>query len=242
MNNYLFYTGLLLVGLGLFVRFKLQNNFKIGSNNFKKSRSVSYILLGIGIICVCFYFILNPYNTFPQLKAWSKFLLAGTIYVYICFVIPHLIQRKINKIYKKKRKFGIGFDTPKEYFNYIYIGITTGGPFVISILYLIFSYLKIFPEFTLGIEQFLDVSFYKSENDFIFLIYGFLLGPLLLIVYGTMFIFWFLTAIYFVVCGYFWEKGINGLSGSIRVIYIIAAILIYMVILNSVLGDFSRAE
>jgi hypothetical protein len=88
MNNYLFFLGVLLVGLGLFVRFKLQNNFKIGSDNFKKSRSVSYILLGIGIICICFYFILDPYNTFPQLKGWSKILLAGTIYVYVCFAVP----------------------------------------------------------------------------------------------------------------------------------------------------------
>ena len=57
MSIYFFFIGILLVGLGLFVRFKLQNNFKIGSDNFKKSRSVSYILLGIGIICICFYFI-----------------------------------------------------------------------------------------------------------------------------------------------------------------------------------------
>ena len=67
---------------------------------------------------------MDPYKTFPQLKGWSQILLAGTIYLYICFVVPYLIQRKINKIYKKKRKFGFGFDTPKEYFKIIYIGIT----------------------------------------------------------------------------------------------------------------------
>ena len=50
MSIYFFFIGILLVGLGLFVRFKLQNNFKIGSDNFKKIRSVRYILLVIGII------------------------------------------------------------------------------------------------------------------------------------------------------------------------------------------------
>jgi hypothetical protein len=241
MNNYLFYIGALLVGLGLFVRFKLQNNFKIGSNNFKKSRSVSYILLGIGIICTCFYFILDPYNTFPKLKAWSKFLLAGTIYVYVCFAVPFLIQRKINKIYKKNK---LRFVTaPKEYFKNIYIGLTSGVPIVISILYLIFSYLKIFPQFTFEIDQFVNVALGESGNDFIFLIYGFVFVPIIItFFYGAMAAYWFFTAIYFVACGYFWEKGINGMSGSIRVIYIIAAILIYMVILNLVLGDFSTAE
>ena len=178
MNNYLFFIGVLLIALGLFARFKFQNNYKIGSNNFKRIRSLSYIFFGIGIICICFYFILDPYNTFPQLKGWSKILLAGTIYVYICFVVPHLIQRKINKIYKKKRKFGFGFETPKEYFKNIYIGLTSGVPIVISILYLIFSYLKIFPEFTYGTNQLLDVAF-NSDNNFIFLIYGFIFVPVI---------------------------------------------------------------
>ena len=135
MSIYFFFIGILLVGLGLFVRFKLQNNFKIGSDNFKKSRSVSYILLGIGIICICFYFILDPYKTFPQLKGWSQILLAGTIYLYICFVVPYLIQRKINKIYKKKRKFSFGFDTPKEYFKNI--SSISQGYLIFNIIFLI---------------------------------------------------------------------------------------------------------
>ena len=242
MNNYLFYIGALLLGLGLLVRFKLQNNFKIGSDNFKKSRSVSYILLGIAIICICFYFILDPYNTFPTLKAWSKFLIAGTIYVYVCFAVPFLIQRKINKIYKKKNK--LHFVTPsKEYFKNIYIGITTGIPIAISVLYLIFKYLNIFPEFTFTIDQFVNVTLDKSENDFIFLIYGFIFVPVVVsFFYGAMAAFWILTALYVAACGYFWEKGINGMSGSIKMVYVIAAILVYMIILNSVLGDFSTAE
>ena len=241
MNNYLFYIGILLVGLGLFVKFKLQNNFKVGSDNFKKSRSVSYILLGIGIICICFYFILDPYNTFPTLKGWSKILLAGTIYIYISFVVPLLIQRKINKIYRKKNN--LRFVNPKEYFKNIYIGITTGMPIAISIFYLIFKYLKIFPEFTFAIDQFVNVTLDKSENNFIFLIYGFIFVPVVMsFFYGAMAAFWFSTALYIVACGYFWEKGINGMSGSIRIVYIIVAILIYMIILNTVLGDFSTTE
>jgi len=243
MNNYLFFIGVLLIALGLFARFKFQNNYKIGSNNFKRIRSLSYIFFGIGIICICFYFILDPYNTFPQLKGWSKILLAGTIYVYICFVVPHLIQRKINKIYKKKRKFGFGFDTPKEYFKNIYIGVTSGVPIFISILYLIFSYLKIFPEFTFEIDQFVNLALGESENNFIFLIYGFVFVPIVItFFYGAMAAYWFFTALYVIACGYFWEKGINGMSGSIRVVYIIVAILIYIVILNSVLGDFSTTK
>jgi hypothetical protein len=242
MNNYLFFTGTLLVGLGLFVRFKLQNNFKIGSDNFKKSRSVSYILLGIGIICVCFYFILDPYNTFPQLKGWSKILLAGTIYLYICFVVPYLIQRKINKIYKKKKKFGFGFDTPKEYFKIIYIGITSGGPILISLLYLIFSYLKIFPEFTFEINQFLNVTLDKSENDFIFLIYGFIFAPLAFIFYGAGVAYYGLTILYIAACGYFWEKKIRDMEWIIKLMYVVAAFAIYFIIHESILGDFSTIE
>jgi hypothetical protein len=242
MNNYLFFVGTLLVGLGLFVRFSLQNNFKIGSDNFKKSRNISYILLGIGIIFICFYFILDPYNTFPKLKAWSKFLLAGTLYVFVCFVVPFFIQDKINNIYKKKNK--LSFVTPKEeYFKNIYIGLTSGTPIIISILYLIFKYLNIFPEFTFEIDQFVNVTLDKSENDFIFLIYGFIFVPVVMsFLYGAMAAFWFFTALYVVACGYFWEKGINGMSGSIRIVYIILAILIYMIILNMVLGDFSTTE
>ena len=242
MNNYLFYIGILLVGLGLFVRFKLQNNFKISSDNFKKSRSVSYILLGVGIICICFYFILDPYNTFPTLKAWSKILLAGTIYIYICFVVPLLIQDKINNIYKKKNK--LSFVIPKEeYFKNIYIGITTGIPIAISIFYLIFKYLKIFPEFTFVIDQFVNVTLDKSENDFIFLIYGFIFVPVVVsFFYGAMAAFFILTALYIVACGYFWEKGINGMSGSIKMVYIIAAFVIYFIIYNSILGDYLPAE
>jgi hypothetical protein len=242
MNNYLFYIGALLLGLGLFVRFKLQNNFKIGSDNFKKSRSVSYILLGIGIICVCFYFILDPYNTFPQLKGWSKILLAGTIYLYICFVVPYLIQRKINKIYKKKKKFGFGFDTPKEYFKIIYIGITSGGPILISLLYLIFSYLKIFPEFTFEINQFLNVTLDKSENDFIFLIYGFIFAPLAFIFYGAGVAYYGLTILYIAACGYFWEKKIRDMEWIIKLMYVVAAFAIYFIIHESILGDFSTIE
>jgi hypothetical protein len=242
MNNYLFYIGALLLGLGLFVRFKLQNNFKIGSDNFKKSRSVSYILLGIGIICICFYFILDPYNTFPQLKGWSKILLAGTIYLYICFVVPYLIQRKINKIYKKKKKFGFGFDTPKEYFKIIYIGITSGGPILISLLYLIFSYLKIFPEFTFEINQFLNVTLDKSENDFIFLIYGFIFAPLAFIFYGAGVAYYGLTILYIAACGYFWEKKIRDMEWIIKLMYVVAAFAIYFIIHESILGDFSTIE
>lgn len=242
MNSYLFYIGVLLVSLGLFVKFKLQNNFKIGSDNFKKSRSVSYILFGIGIICICFYFILDPYKTFPQLKGWSKILLAGTIYLYICFAVPYFIQRKINKIYKKKRKFGFGFDTPKEYFKNIYISLTSGVPIVISILYLIFSYLKIFPEFTFTMDQFLNVTFGKSENNFIFLIYGFIFAPLAFIAYGAVVAYYGLTILYIVACGYFWEKGIKEFSGLIKIIYIVAAFAIYFGIHQSILGDYLATE
>lgn len=242
MNNYLFFIGVLLIALGLFARFKFQNNYKIGSNNFKRIRSLSYIFFGIGIICICFYFILDPYNTFPQLKGWSKILLAGTIYVYICFVVPHLIQRKINKIYKKKRKFGFGFETPKEYFKNIYIGLTSGVPIVISILYLIFSYLKIFPEFTYGTNQLLDVAF-NSDNNFIFLIYGFIFVPVIAtFFYGAGAAFFFLSALYVTLCGFFWEKGIKESSGLIKIIYIIAALVIYFIIYNSILGDYLSAE
>lgn len=242
MNNYLFFIGTLLVCLGLFVRFKLQNNFKIGSDNFKKSRSVSYILLGIGIVCICFYFILDPYNTFPQLKGWSKILLAGTIYLYICFVVPYLIQRKINKIYKKKKKFGFGFDTPKEYFKIIYIGITSGGPILISLLYLIFSYLKIFPEFTFVINQFLNLTLDKSENDFIFLIYGFIFAPLAFIFYGAGVAYYGLTILYIAACSYFWEKKIRDMEWIIKLMYVVAAFAIYFGIHESILGDFSTIE
>lgn len=242
MSIYFFFIGILLVGLGLFVRFKLQNNFKIGSDNFKKSRSVSYILLGIGIICICFYFILDPYKTFPQLKGWSQILLAGTIYLYICFVVPYLIQRKINKIYKKKRKFGFGFDTPKEYFKIIYIGITSGGPILISLLYLIFSYLKIFPDFTFEINQFLNLTLDKSENDFIFLIYGFIFAPLAFIAYGAVVAYYGLTILYIVACGYFWEKKIRDTEWPIKIMYVVAAFAIYFIIHESILGDFSTIE
>jgi hypothetical protein len=242
MNNYLFFLGVLLVGLGLFVRFKLQNNFKTGSENFKKSRSVSYILLGIGIICVCFYFILDPYNTFPQLKGWSKILLAGTIYLYICFVVPYLIQRKINKIYKKKRKFGFGFDTPKEYFKIIYIGITSGGPILISLLYLIFNHLKIFPEFTFTMDQFLNVTLGKSESNFIFLIYGFIFAPLAFIAYGAVVAYYGLTILYIVACGYFWDKKIRDMEWIIKLMYVVAAFAIYFIIYESILGDYLATE
>jgi hypothetical protein len=242
MNNYLFFIGILLIALWLFVRFKFQNNYKIGSDNFKRTRSLSYIFLGIGIICICFYFILDPYNTFPQLKGWSKVLLAGTIYVYICFVVPHLIQRKINKIYKKKRKFGFGFDAPKEHFKNIYIGLISGVPIVISILYLIFSYLKIFPEFTYGTNQLLDAAF-NSDNNFIFLIYGFIFVPVIAtFFYGAGAAFFFLSALYVTLCGFFWEKGIKESSGLIKIIFIIAAVVIYFIIYNSILGDYLSAE
>jgi hypothetical protein len=241
MNNYLFYIGVLLVGLGLFVKFKLQNNFKIGSDNFKRSRSVSYILLGIGIICICFYFILDPYNTFPTLKGWSKILLAGTIYIYISFVVPFLIQRKINKIYRKKNN--LRFVNPKEYFKNIYIGITTGMPIVISVLYLIFSYLKIFPEFTFHINEFVNVTLSKSESNFIFLIYGFIFVPVIAtLFYGTVAAFFFLSALYVTLCGFFWKKGINEMSGLIKIIYIVVAFVIYYIIYISILGDYLPTE
>lgn len=242
MNNYLFFIGILLIALWLFVRFKFQNNYKIGSDNFKRTRSLSYIFLGIGIICICFYFILDPYNTFPQLKGWSKILLAGTIYVYICFVVPHLIQRKINKIYKKKRKFGFGFDTPKEYFKIIYIGITSGGPILISLLYLIFSYLKIFPEFTFTIDQFLNVTLDKSKNDFIFLIYGFIFAPLAFITFGTVAVYYGLTILYIAACGYFWEKKIRDMEWPMKIMYVVAAFAIYFGIYESILGDYLATE
>jgi len=114
MNNYLFLIGVLLIALGLFVKFKFQNKQKIGSDNFKKNRSVSYALLGTGITSICFYFILEPYNTFPLLKISSEFLLAGTIYVYVCWVFPSKIQRKINKI--KKKKINLVLSLPKNTF------------------------------------------------------------------------------------------------------------------------------
>ena len=240
MNNYLFYIGVLLVGLGLFVKFKLQNNFKIGSDNFKRSRSVSYILLGIGIICICFYFILEPYNTFPTLKGWSKILLAGTIYIYISFVVPLLIQRKINKIYRKKNN--LRFVNPKEYFKNIYIGITSGAPIVISVLYLIFNYLKIFPEFTFEINQFLNVTLDKSESNFIFLIYGFIFAPLAFIVYGAAVAIWGVTILYIGACGYFWDKKISDTEWPIKIMYIVAAFAIYFIIYNSIFGDYLAAE
>jgi len=240
MNNYLFYIGALLVGLGLFVRFKLQNNFKVGSDNFKKSRSVSYILLGIGIICTCFYFILDPYNTFPQLKAWSKFLLAGILYVYVCFVLPLIIQRKINKIYRKKNN--LRFINPKEYFKNIYIGITSGAPIVISVLYLIFSYFKVFPEFTFHINQFVNVTLSKSESNFIFLIYGFIFAPLAFIAYGAVVAYWGLTILYIGACGYFWDKKISDSEWPIKIMYIVAAFVIYFIIYNSILGDYLPTE
>jgi hypothetical protein len=240
MNNYLFFIGTLLVGLGLFVRFKLQNNFKVGSDNFKKSRSVSYILLGIGIICICFYFILDPYNTFPKLKAWSKFLLAGTLYIYICFAVPFLIQDKINNIYKKKNN--LRFVNPKEYFKNIYIGITSGAPIVISVLYLIFNYLKIFPEFTFEINQFLNVTLDKSESNFIFLIYGFIFAPLAFIVYGAAVAIWGVTILYIGACGYFWDKKISDTEWPIKIMYIVAAFAIYFIIYNSIFGDYLAAE
>ena len=241
MNNYLFYIGALLVGLGLLVKFKLQNNFKVGSDKFKKNRSISYILLGIGIICICFHFILDPYNTFPQLKAWSKFFLAGILYFYVCIVLPLIIQRKINKIYKKKNKSR--FVTPKEYFKNIYIGITSGTPIVISLLYLIFGYLKIFPEFTFEIDQFVNVTLSKSKSDFIFLIYGFIFVPVVAtFFYGTLAAFFFLSALYITVCGFFWEKVIKEMSGLIKIIYIVAAFVIYYIIYTSILGDYFPAE
>jgi fucose 4-O-acetylase-like acetyltransferase len=116
-------------------------------------------------------------------------------------------------------------------------------PIAISIFYLIFKYLKMFPEFTFAIDQFVNVTLDKSENDFIFLIYGFIFVPIMVsFFYGAMAIFLFFTALYFTASGYFWGKGINAMSGSIRIVYIIAAILIYMVILNLVLGDFSTTE
>lgn len=242
MNNYLFFIGVLLIILGLFVRFKFQNNYKIGTYNFKRIRSLSYIFFGIGIICICFYFILDPYNTFPQLKGWSKILLAGTIYLYICFVVPYLIQRKINKIYRKKRKFGFGFDTPKEYFKNIYIGLTSGVPIVISILYLIFSYLKIFPEFTFTMDQFLNVTLGKSESNFIFLIYGFIFAPLAFIAYGAVVAYYVLTILYIVACGYFWDKKIRDMEWLIKIMYVVAAFAIYFGIYESILGNYLATE
>lgn len=242
MNNYLFFIGVLLIALGLFVRFKFQNNYKIGSDNFKRTRSLSYVFLGIGIICICFYFILDPYNTFPQLKGWSKILLAGTIYLYICFVVPYLIQRKINKIYRKKKKFGFGFDTPKEYFKNIYIGLTSGVPIVISILYLIFSYLKIFPEFTFTIDQFLNVTLGKSESNFIFLIYGFIFAPLAFITFGAIVAVWGLTILYIGACGYFWDKKIIDMEWPIKIIYVVAAFVIYFIVYETFVGNYLPAE
>jgi len=240
MNNYLFFIGVLLIALGLFVRFKFQNNYKIGSDNFKRTRSLSYIFLGIGIICICFYFILDPYNTFPQLKGWSKILLAGTIYVYICFVVPHLIQRKINKIYRKKNN--LRFVNPREYFKIIYIGITSGGPILISLLYLIFSYLKIFPEFTFEINQFLNVTLDKSKSNFIFLIYGFIFAPLAFITYGAIVAVWGLTILYIGACGYFWDKKISDMEWPIKIIYVVAAFVIYFIVYETFVGNYLPAE
>jgi len=235
MNNYLFFIGTLLVGLGLFVRFKLQNNFKIGSDNFKKSRSVSYILLGIGIICICFYFILDPYNTFPTLKVWSKFLLAWTFYIFVCFVVPFSVQEKINNIYQKKNK--LRFILPKEYFKNIYIGLTSGPPIVISILYVIFKYFKIFPEFTYEINQLLDSAF-KSNNDFIFLIYGFIFVPVVAtFLYGAFAIFAILSLAYITVCTKIWENSVRDMSLGFRIIYIVFAIIIYSLIYGSIVGS-----
>ena len=233
MINYLFFIGIFLIALGLFIRFKFQNNYKIGSDSFKKSRSLSFFFLGSGVVCICFYFILESYNTFPTLKAWSKIFLAGTIYVYVCFVFPYIIQRKINKIYKKKRKFGFGFDTPKEYFTFIYLGITTGVPIVISFLFGVFSIFKIFPEFTLSVGQFIDFILYKSTNEFIFLIYGFLVAPILLtLFYTSIAMIWIFTGLYLIVCMFIWKYVAEKMPNIFKVIYIIFTIAVYYAILD----------
>lgn len=229
MNNYLFLIGILLIALGLFVKFKFQIKQKIGSDNFKKNRSLSYALLGMGITSICFYFILERYNTFPELKKCFEILLAGTIYVYVCWVLPFKIQRKINKIYKKEDKFG--FVTPKEYFCYIYIGITTGIPILIAILYVLFKFFNIFPEFAFTVDQFLDLILHKSTNPFIFLIYGFIFIPVAFaFVNGSIYGFILLSALYAWPWCYFWEKRIESMSESVGAIYFIVAILTYIVI------------
>ena len=230
MNNYLFYIGVLLVGLGLFVRFKLQNNFKIGSDNFKKSRSVSYILLGIGIICICFYFILDPYETFPVVKKWSQFILAGSIYVFISFILPEKIQRKINKIYYKKK--GWRWAAHENTFKRIYISIVVVTPIALGLLYAIFLYFKIFLGFTGAINQFLNVFMSTDNNRFIFLLYGIFFPIAVAVLYVTLLIEFIIILFPLIPIILLWEYVFKDMPTFIKIIYIIFSLVAYIFLIG----------
>jgi hypothetical protein len=114
---------------------------------------------------------------------------------------------------------------------------------LISILYVLFKFFNIFPEFAFTVDQFLDLITYKSTNPFIFLIYGFIFVPgFVTFVNGSIYGFFLLSALYFWPWGYFWDRGIESMSGLVRTVYIIVAILIYIVIFSAFFGDFSITE
>jgi hypothetical protein len=233
MTNYLFILatlGTILSFVGLFIKFKFQDNFEKGSEGYKFYRTLNYIFLSIGIVFIGFGIILDPYETFPVAKKWFQFILAGTIYVFISFILPEKIQRKINKIYYKKK--GGRWAAHENIFKKIYISIVIVTPIAIGLLYAIFLYFKIFLGFTGAIDQFLNVFMSTDNNRFVFLLWGILFPIGVAFFYITLLKEIIIILFPLIPIFLLWEYVFKYMPTFIKIIYIIFSLVAYIFLIG----------
>jgi hypothetical protein len=233
MTNYLFILatlGTVLSFVGLYIKFKFQNNFEKGSEGYKFYRTLNYIFLSIGIVFISFGIILDPYETFPVTKKWSQFILAGIIYIFISFILPEKIQRKINKIYYKKK--GLRWIAHENTFKRIYISIVIVTPIAIGLLYAIFLYFKIFIGFTEAIDQFLNVFMSTDNNRFIFLLWGIFFPIAVAVLYVTLLKEFIIILFPLITIVLLWEYVFKDMPTFIKIIYIIFSLVAYIFLIG----------